>query len=248
MAEEKDVRITSWPKEPAILEHRFDPDEPCPVSISFDETPAQVVIRTDPQQKLDVNMDMDIRAKRPVPVCISMCDPLCLDSDYTIGINIFDNPFSTIRVRGRSKLFNCRDVPDVKPVCVDFTSNIKEGTVFTEALVHEGLTFIPLGESIRASDIGDPEGQVKLAFPRQGIRVEFLGPANDIKLTVNNYAGSTLDFFVYENATLVKQFTEEISNTVKNIQIAEDKVTAIEVKGGDNEASIIDVCFTLVIR
>ncbi len=248
MAEEKDIRIVSWPKEPAALEHRFDPDEPCPVSISFDETPAQVVIRTDPQQKLDVNMDMDIRAKNPIPVCISMCEPLCLDSDYTIGINIFDNPFSTIRVRGRSKLSNCRDTPEPKPVCVDFTNNIKQGTVFTEPFVHEGLTFIPLGESIRGSDIGDPEGQIKLAFPRQGIRVEFPGPVNDIKLTVNNYAGPTLDINAYQNATLVNEFTEDINNTVKNIQIAEDNVTAIEIKGGDNEASIIDICFTLVIR
>lgn len=243
MAEEKDVRIISWPDDPATLEHQFKLEEPCPVSINFADTPAKVVVSTDPQQKLNVNMVMDVKADKPIPVCLSICEPICLDSDYTVGISIFDNPFSTIRVRGRSKLFNCGDI-QTKPVCVDFTHNIKPGIEIREPFQHESLTFIPLGEMIRTSTIGEPAEQVKLAFPREGIRVEFPGPVDDVELIVNNYFGDTLDFFVYVEETLVNEFSDNIQNTVKTISLAEENITALEIKGGDNEASIIEVCYT----
>ncbi len=244
MAEEKDVRITSWPDDPAKLEHTFKLEKPCPVSISFADTPAQVVIRTDPEQKLDVNMSMDIQADKPVPVCLSVCEPICLDSDYTIGISIFDNPFSTIRVRGRSKLFNCNETPQPEPVCVTFTGKLKPGIEFTEPFEYEGLVFVPLGNMIRTSTIGEPENEIKLAFPHEGIRIEFPTPAETPEIMVNNYYGPTLDFFVYQGSTLVNQFTESIENTVKTVFINENNITAVEIKGGDNEASVVSVCYT----
>ncbi len=249
MAEEKDVRITAWPEKPATLEHTFKLEKPCPVSISFADTPAQVVLRTDPQQKLDVNMSMDLKADKPVPVCLSICEPICVDSDYTIGISIFDNPFSTIRVRGRSRLFNCNQQHQPEPElrCIDFSRKLKPGMEIDQALEYMGLSFIPLGETIRTSTIGEPEDQVKLAFPREGMRIAFPNPVSNIELVINNYASPRLDFNVYSNSTLINQFSENIENTVKTVSINENDVTAIEIRGGDNEASLVSVCYTAKI-
>jgi hypothetical protein len=123
---------------------------------------------------------------------------------------------------------------------------MKPGIEYTVPFTHEGLIFSPLGDMVRTSTIGDPSEQVKLAFPREGVRIEFPGPTDDLRLTVNNYAGPALDFHVYAGGALINQFTETIQNTVKAVNINEDNVTAVEIKGGDNEASIIEVCYTLL--
>ena len=46
-------------------------------------------------------------------LCISVCDPICAQSDYTIAIEVFDKPVATITVRGNTKFYNCPDA--VKP-------------------------------------------------------------------------------------------------------------------------------------
>lgn len=245
--EESSVKILSWPKESAKIAHQFDFEKPCPVSVSFDETPVNVIIQTDPQKPLNVNMDMRVSAKEPFPVCIKLCEPVCARSDYAIGLTIFDRFVAAISVRGETKLLNCGEDVIPETVCVDF-QKFKSDIQITAPFTHENLTFTPLGDQIRTSTIGDPPGQVKLAFPREGVRMDFPGLASDIKLTVNNYAGPTLDFSVYAGAVLLSQFTETVANEVREINITQTGVTAIEVKGGDNEASIIEICYALMRR
>jgi len=114
MAQDENVTIVSWPEEFAILEHRFSPDSPCPVTIHFTDTAVQVVVATDPQKPLDVNMNMAVSAKEPIPVCIKLCEPICARSDYTISLNIFDNPFASITVRGITQIASCSDEPSIK--------------------------------------------------------------------------------------------------------------------------------------
>lgn len=109
MADEHDVRIVGWPEEPARLTHQFRSEEPCPVSVQFNEAPANVVIHTNPGERIDVDMAMNLRVKDVLPVCIKMCEPLCAKSEYVIGITIFDRPVATITVSGLTRLFNCRD-------------------------------------------------------------------------------------------------------------------------------------------
>ena len=104
-----DVNIKTWPKESALLKHEFEGGTPCPVSITFEEPPANVVVRTEPQRPIDVNMAMNLIAKETVPVCIKLCEPICADSEYTIGIVIFDRPVATITIKGRTSLSNCRE-------------------------------------------------------------------------------------------------------------------------------------------
>ena len=103
------VSISSWPKEPALLKHEFEGGTPCPVSISFEKDPASILFRTNPERPLDVNMAMSLAANQTLPVCIKLCEPICADSEYTIGITIFDRPVATITIRGRTNLSNCKE-------------------------------------------------------------------------------------------------------------------------------------------
>lgn len=109
MAEEHDVRILEWPKDAARLEHHFDPKQPCPVSVSFDKTPVNVIVASTPERTLNVNMNMALRVSDTLPLCIKLCEPICARSDYTIGITLFDRPIVSITIRGTTRLFNCNE-------------------------------------------------------------------------------------------------------------------------------------------
>jgi hypothetical protein len=52
-----------------------------------------------------VNMKMALSAAETLPICVSPCEPICAESDYTIRIAIFDRPIITIRIRGLTRLF-----------------------------------------------------------------------------------------------------------------------------------------------
>lgn len=96
--EENVVRITQWPEQQAQVTHSFNPAKPASVNIS-----------TMPQQPLQVEMAMLMSSREPMKLCISVCEPICAQSEYTIGIDIFDRPVAAITVRGTTKLFNCSD-------------------------------------------------------------------------------------------------------------------------------------------
>jgi hypothetical protein len=40
-------------------------------------------------------------------LCVEVCRPICAQSEYTIGIEIFSRPVAQITVRGLTRLFNC---------------------------------------------------------------------------------------------------------------------------------------------
>lgn len=105
MAEDYNVKIEGWPDEAAKVEHDFKLDEPCPVSISFEKTPANVFLQTSRDQPIYADMNMRLSAKEPVPICVKVCEPICARSDYRIGIEIFDRPVATITVQGITKIF-----------------------------------------------------------------------------------------------------------------------------------------------
>lgn len=236
------VHIVSWPKETAQLEHKFNTEKPCPISVSFEKSPANVIIHTTPERPLNVDMNMNVIAKETIPVCVKLCEPICAKSDYTIGIQIFDRPVGAITIRGLTRLFNCREEEQAKPICIDF-KELKENWKIIETFTYYGLRFSPLGEEIRTVTLGDPPGQVKLAFPREGIRIDFPYPVNRTDLTVNNYAGETLNFAVYAGTELVEEITEEVNNEVKMVTFSQAGMTAIEITGGDYEASLVQVCY-----
>ena len=95
--EEQIVKIVEWPKEQAVLDHRFEAD-----------SPAHVVVRSD-DQAFSVDMNMNLAAREAIPVCIKVCEPICAASEYTIAIDIFDRPVAAITIKGLTRLFSCND-------------------------------------------------------------------------------------------------------------------------------------------
>jgi hypothetical protein len=239
------VTIGAWPKEAAVLEHHFPSEEPCPVSISFTDTPARVIVSTDPKQPVAVDMDMKVTAREPIPICVKLCEPICARSDYTIGISVFDNPVASISIRGMTRIDNCREEPPAERVCVGF-DQLKAGTVFTSAFTHEGLTFSPLGGELRAATFGEPAGRIKLAFMNPGLRVDFPQPVEDVLLTINDYAQPDLTVSAYAGPNLLTQFTVSIANTVKDVAVTQTGITALTIRGGNNEAALVEVCYRRV--
>jgi hypothetical protein len=95
--DEQLVRIVEWPKERALLDHRFEAD-----------APAHVVVRSD-EQPFQVEMGMNLSARDVIPLCIKVCEPICAESNYTIAIDVFDRPVAAITIKGLTRLFNCGD-------------------------------------------------------------------------------------------------------------------------------------------
>jgi len=104
MAEEKDISILAWPAEPLALAHEFDDASPFPVSVSFPALPPLAVRLGSTGSAIPVNMRMLLAARSTIPLCISLCRPICADSDYSIGLSLFGRPVITIRLRGRTRL------------------------------------------------------------------------------------------------------------------------------------------------
>ena len=246
-ADESRVSITSWPEgQAAMLRHSFGGNEPCPVSVSFADVPAQVVLSSSAAQPVHVEMAMQVVAKRPIPVCISVCEPICARSDYVVGIQIFGNPFASIDVRGMTRFFQCRDEPPVTvETCLDF-NQIAGGQTFTQPVTVAGVSFAPVADPLRSVTFGDPAATVKLGFPPAGVRIGFAGAVRDVRLTVNNYAGETINFTAFAGNTQLVSFSESIINAVKDVLIAQTGITAIVVSGGNNEAGLVRVCYTPV--
>ena len=242
MADDHNVSIVAWPKDSAALSHHFDSKEPIPVSISFADTPARVIVSTEPRQPVAVDMDMKLSAKVPIPLCIKLCEPICAKSDYTIGINIFDNPFASITVRGMTKLLNCREEPPPELVCVKF-DRIKANTTFAQSFTLDGLTFSPLSGELRAATFGEPAGRIKLVFEPAGVRIDLPMPVQDVRLTLNNYAQPELEITAYSGTTVLTQFKVNIENTVREVAISQPGITAITVTGGNYEAGLVEVCY-----
>jgi hypothetical protein len=240
--EEKRVTIVAWPEEPARMEHRCDPDQPCKVSVSFEDRPLNVSVASSRERPIEVAMQMNMMAREPIPLCIKMCEPVCAQSDYTVGISIFDNPVAAVAVRGLTRLFNCEERPRPELTCVDF-ADIQPDTEFPQQFTRGQLVYTPLGDPLRASTIGEPAGQVKLAFPPSGLRIEFPGPADDVRITVNNYARPTINFAVFVDGTAINRFSEPISNAVKEVAIPQSGVTSVEITSVSNEASVVQVCY-----
>jgi len=78
------------------------------------------------------------------------------------------------------------------------------------------------------------------------MRIGFPGPVRDVRLTVNNYAGETIDFAAFSGSTKLTSFSETIDNAVKDVTIAQTGITSIEISGGKNEAGLARVCYTPV--
>jgi hypothetical protein len=236
------VEIQTWPKESARLEHEFKGVSPCPVSIKFEEPPANVVIKTTPKEPFHVDMNMHVDVRDQLPVCIRLCEPICAKSDYAIGLDVFDRPVISITVRGMTRLFNCKEETRPELVCTSF-KNLKKDTVFSATFSLESLTFQPIDGQLRIITFGLPAGQNKLGFPSAGVRIIFPYPVDYVQLVVGNYTATAIDFIAYSGDAVLSQTSESIHNDIKQVDINQPGTTAVVVKGGNNEANIVQVCY-----
>jgi hypothetical protein len=106
MVEVADVRVVGWPRAPLQATHAVA-EPPLRAHVSFDEAPLQAVVAGG-RQPLPVDMHLRLGAPEAVPLCVTVCEPLCIDSDYAVSIEIFDRAVASIRVRGRTRLAPCR--------------------------------------------------------------------------------------------------------------------------------------------
>jgi hypothetical protein len=100
--EENNVHIVEWPKAPAILEHGF----PKPVDINI---PNPVGLNMFNNEDRPLYLNMNLKEGNVIPVCIKLCEPICAESNYKIGLNLMGQPFIEIVVQGITRIFNCRD-------------------------------------------------------------------------------------------------------------------------------------------
>jgi len=78
---------------------------PLKVDHSFGE---DVGLKITEWPRMPFNMMMAHVAEKPVPICIQICEPICAESKYKIGINLLGQPFAEIALSGITRLFNCR--------------------------------------------------------------------------------------------------------------------------------------------
>jgi len=102
VADTSNLRITALPDQALRLSHTFAP-EPLPVALRFGDQVLPVRLESG-SRSLAVDMRALFAARRALPLCLSLCDAICADSDYRIEISIFDRPVITIRLRGRTRL------------------------------------------------------------------------------------------------------------------------------------------------
>lgn len=90
--EEQNVNIR-WPK-----------DQPLDVNMSN-----PVGLKMFNSQDTPLHLNMGITDGKVIPVCIKLCEPICAESSYKIGINLMGQSFAEIQISGITRIFNCRD-------------------------------------------------------------------------------------------------------------------------------------------
>ncbi len=247
MAEEENVHIKEWPKQKARLEHHFKLEKPCPVSIKFEDDPAYLHLKTDSEDPLDVNMDMDmnVKADEDIPVCIKLCEPICATSDYEIGINLLGRPLASISVNGSTVFDHCEadDQPSADRECIDFIDARPKKD--SEPPYVSGIaSFSPLQDELLAFiTSGAPAGQMKLAIPDSGLSIDFSQPVKELELEVTNYGQASMQFTSFMDGSVVQTKDVVIENQQKTVSLEGEPVNRIEIKGGSNEASLSSVCY-----
>ncbi len=243
MPDQKEIKITAWPKQKATLEHYFQLDKPCPVSIHFDDKPANLNINNSKERPFHVNMDMNLKAKEDIPVCIKICEPICAVSDYSVGIEFLGQSIANIRLKGKTKIAHCKDDDPVPRMCTNFIGQNPKGA--KEPVTIDKIQFTYLGDQthIGYTTMGAPINQLKMSIPNEGLRLDFPTAVKNVELTIVNFGNPVIQINGFLNSMMVVSQSEMINNTTTSIKIEDKIFSAIEIKGGSNEAALVDVCY-----
>jgi hypothetical protein len=210
---QQDVTITAWPNDPVVVTHRTDPGE----------TP-------------QVDMNMAVRADRPVPVCFSLCEPICARSDYSIGVSIFENPVLRIRLVGETRIQHCGDGherPPTRPDCVDLAT-LKEGTKLRGALDHDGAR-VEVAEPTSTVAAGGTSG---VEVPPGGVRVTFPAPITGASVRLYTQRDAVVEG--RSGDSLVTSVKVTASPAVQHVDVPGMSLSTIAVDG--DGAVLVEVC------
>lgn len=242
MAEEQDVRVLAWPAEPAVVRHRGEGEEPVGLRVAFAEDgPATVLVLTDDDRPLDVRMRLDVSARQPVPLCIDICEPLCATSDYRVGVTVFDQPFAGISVTGTTRIERCAARPEPVEMCVD-AAGVQTPTEGAAAVQLGDVSLRALGGQLNARPTGEA-GRVAVFFPPTGVRVQLPVAAHAVRIALVNGGAPELMVRVLGDAGQLDVHTDRIEGA-GTVGAAGPGVTAVEIRGGSNEAGVVEVCYT----
>ena len=242
--EEKVVFIREVP-DPINVNANVQVPDPVQVSMGF-ENQINVNVETSPNSPIHAAMDMRLSAKEPVPVCISICEPICAQSNYRIGVTLLGQVLAGITVQGETRIANCRDMPqEPRQVCVEFNDLQQEE--FPEPFDIQGVTFVPLGQQpINVTFVGAPVNMRALnaGFPPGGIGIAFPQAVNNVVISAQSFNPAGLRFEVFAtDGTLLSQFQDNFEG-IKDIVIAENNIGSLNIFAPQKEAAIFRVCFS----
>jgi hypothetical protein len=243
MVDNRDVRILTWPEGPATLWHAGEDEQPVRLRFAMDpEPPLGVALRTD--DPLDVRMRLDVAGREPVALCIDVGEPICATSDYRVGVDVFDQSVAAVAVRGTTRVERCAGRPEPAEMCRRF-DEVETGEAGVPAVRSGEVRLRSLsGGVLRAIRSESPEGVTAVFFPEAGVRVDLPGPCQGVRLGVRN-GGSELTVRVLgDGGGRADRTVGATGDAVATIELDEDSVTAVELRGGNNEAGVVEVCYT----
>jgi len=243
--EEHKVKIIEWPSGKARLDHFFNLDKPCPISIIFDDKPIQVKVNATEKEPLNVNMNMLLEAKKTIPLCIKICEPICATSNYNIGIRLFGQPFADIGVKGVTRLAPCKEEEPPQTTDCQTQDDCKAGTTAPSPYTKGKITYeTVVGDTISWVAMLGPPVTTQIAIPNDGLRISFAATVQQVEVDIVNYGNPLMQIDAFSNNTLMLSTTEVIQNTRKRIFVSATTIDSIVIKGGKNEAALIEVCYT----
>jgi hypothetical protein len=109
MAVSKTIGVVEFPHGAAGATHTFDPALPAGVTIRFAPAPANFALANVAGAPLDATVSTSINAKGAFPLCIKLCEPICVDSDYTLTLTLLGRSIVSVTIRGRTQFYSCSD-------------------------------------------------------------------------------------------------------------------------------------------
>ena len=242
MAGDLDVRIVAWPDGPATLRHGGDDDAgPVRLRVAVEpDPPLAVALRT--EDPLDVRMRLEVASRAPVALCLDVCEPICATSDYRVGVDVFDQSVAAVAVRGTTRVERCASRQEPVETCQRF-EGVETGEAGVPVVRAGEVRLRALGGTLRATP-GGPEGTAAAVMvPDAGVRVDLPSPCSGVRLAVRS-GGSELTVRVVPGGGRPDRTVPPTGGGVATVELPEDDVTAVELRGGSNEAGIVEVCYT----
>lgn len=107
MADSANVKVASWPPEPALFDLRSSAGQIQGVPLAVAVQAARASITGQMNGSTGVALTLRAAIVNSIPICLDVFEDLCTWSDYTVEVLLFDHPLVSITVQGTTKLTRC---------------------------------------------------------------------------------------------------------------------------------------------